>query len=147
MQRTRARQTSFLDDTCEKLATILVDAWSNGRPVCLYVSIVSPVIASQVVRASSEMGHAFKSGESLKIEKYFLKCLSQHMAFIPVVLESFGGFGTSAISVLKRLSDAYSDSSGLTRPQARERVFQRISFTFQRFLSDSFVSRSARFGS
>jgi hypothetical protein len=59
-------------------------------------------------------------------------CAQAGIRFLPLVVETFGGFGPAAAGFLRALSSRVADRSGHARAQCCAALFQELSFCLQR---------------
>jgi hypothetical protein len=131
----------FPGDPGKRPADVLVDYWTGSRSVCLDVAISNPLSLSAIKYAAKRPGYAAHHTASKKQSKYAAACRVNNLAFVPFVLETFGGFGPSAVAVVKRIAAALSDASDMTLAVATHRVATRLSFVCQRGLARTLASR------
>ena len=89
-------------------ADVFLPSWLEGRPAALDIAITSPQRLEIIQEASTRMGSAAAAYEAFKRAHLNTAedCIAQGMAFIPMIAETSGGWGTSAICTLKALSRA-----------------------------------------
>ena len=89
-----------------RLADVLVPLWGGGRDAALDVTVVHPLQDATVVRAANEPGHALNFAHDRKLRGAEEDCRQQEIAFLPLVVESLGGWHTCAEREVKKLGSA-----------------------------------------
>ena len=96
------------------------------------VSIIHPGSNSYVNNiGQNKLGCASKR-EKDKINKYQEIAYSEHMKFIPLVMESSGAFGKYFIDFINQLSTQVADQRIMSSKQFRHYAHSTIAFTLQR---------------
>jgi len=102
----------------------------DGRPVAVDVSIVD--IAPQLTKAINRPGGAATAHEAFKRTRY------EHLAdragydLVPVVVETFGAFGESALPLLKRMAKLWGNRIDMHPSRAIPVALCRISVAMAR---------------
>jgi hypothetical protein len=116
----------------------------EGRETCLDVSVVHPCTPSTVVHAAQERGYAASSMEASKLALYSERCAANNLLFLPIVLESYGGFGPSAVISLCRLARLRAQFTGEEYSSCKKWLFQSMAIASQRAIALSLQDRSDR---
>jgi hypothetical protein len=122
-------------------ADILLQDWTGETSVCIDISVVNPLAVTSVRQAARSDGSTARQAEAVKVVKYGALCTANALEFIPVVLETFGGFGPRALPVLRRIGDALSDASDLDAATATARFATRLTMSCQQALGRTLVAR------
>ena len=88
-----AREVRFLipgEDS--RPADVLLPHWVGGKDAALDVTVVNPLQVATVVGASTEAGHALTHAFNRKMRGSAEACHRQAVAFMPLVVESYGGW-------------------------------------------------------
>ena len=102
-------------------ADVYVPSWQAGRPAALDIAVTSPQRADALLGASQRSGAAAEGCEQQKRTHLGTEqdCNSAGISFIPVVLETSGGLGPSAMHVVKTMAkstiDAHNDGKNILR--------------------------------
>ena len=72
-------------------ADIYVPSWIDGKKVAFDVSVVSPTQEAIVQRAAEFPAAAIEMRKNTKNRAHFESCRAQGIAFVPLVVETFGG--------------------------------------------------------
>ena len=74
-------------------ADVLIPHFAGGRDAALDVTVVNPCQVATVVGAAETPGHAIIFAHNRKVRGAEEACQAQGLAFLPLVVESFGGWG------------------------------------------------------
>ena len=87
-------------------ADVYLPSWKHGRPAALDLAITSPQRRDIIVASSATQGATAAAYEQFKRAHLDTEqdCISQGISFIPMVAETCGGWGTSAMCTLKALA-------------------------------------------
>ena len=85
-------------------ADVFVPSWSHGQPAAFDLAITSPQRQSTLGQAASQVGSAARSYEDHKRSHLHTEeeCRQQGILFIPLVAETSGGWGPSALSTFSK---------------------------------------------
>ena len=119
-------------DSRARPGDVVMYNWEGGRTVALDITVVSPVAETVVREAADEGGAAAAAAELLKDDKALEACAQQDIDFLPLALESFGGWGKLALTFFRKLGRLIAQRSG--RPESLETryMFQSMSVALQR---------------
>ena len=84
-------------------ADVLLPHWSAGQDAALDVTVVNPCQAATVVGAATTAGHALNHAFERKMRGAADACHQQGVTFLPIVVESFGGWHEAAVSTAPKL--------------------------------------------
>jgi hypothetical protein len=118
--------------------------WDNGRDVCLDVCVVSPQQAALVQQAAREGGgdvavnHAFKA----KMRKYEDCCAAEGLSFLPLAVDSYGGWHTRSLEALTKLGRQVARVVGKREDEAVMQLRQRAAILHVRDSVEIMRSRS-----
>jgi hypothetical protein len=104
----------------ERPADVLVENFlENGVDLCIDVSIGNPCALSYLSHSSVTKGYVAALLEGAKNAHYAAECAKENLGFLPFVMETFGGFGSCAAKLIKRIGRALQnaeDSSQFDQP-------------------------------
>ena len=84
----------------------------GGKDAALDVTVVNPLQVATVVGASTEAGHALTHAFNRKMRGTAEACHRQGVAFMPLVVESYGGWHEMGVREVERLGAALARQSG-----------------------------------
>ena len=89
---------------------IFIPNWAHGSPAAVDVTLTCRLQSAIINRAAEEVGYACKLAEERKLDASVEPCQQSGFEFIPLALETSGGFGTSATSFLTVLAERCADN-------------------------------------
>ena len=122
-------------------ADVQIPMWAGGQDCALDVTVVSPVQQQAIQRAAEEPGYAIQMRYDQKLRKYGELCRAEGIVFQPLVVETFGGWGDSAVEVLKKLGQALGRASGQEESEVVHHLFGRLSMLLQKGNCSLLVNR------
>ena len=104
-----------------------VPSWVHGQPAAFDLAITSPQRQEVLTQASLVIGHAAVQYEGWK--RSYLQteeeCRQQGVQFVPLVAESSGGWGDSALATFKKMAKLASGRAGQSSLCSSGRVIGR----------------------
>ena len=113
-------------------ADVLIPNWSRGRDMALDVTVVNPLQAATLTGAATNPGHALSYAYDRKMRGAAEDCRQQGIAFLPLVVESLGGWHGEAVGEIKKLASALSRHVGQDEEEAGAHLFTRLSILLQK---------------
>ena len=122
---------------------ILADNWMRGRAVAFDVTVVSPIVPSNLKGSSKIDGTGFSAakGETAKQTKYQDQCNEMGFDLIPLVMETLGGWGPMAVAALDTIARRLADMKGRNRSEEKLHLYQRLGVTLWRANSNMWLKR------
>ena len=113
-------------------ADVFIDNWVDGRKMAFDVSVTSPTQQALLFQAAETAAFAINARKTAKNRAHFENCRAQGICFRPLVVETFGGWDSEAIKLLKEI--AHQDARRWGKDPAIEikHFFQRLSVALQR---------------
>ena len=106
---------------------VLIRRWSEGKDGALDVTVTSPLAASNVRGAANEAGSALAKAFDRKVRDTAEACRQQGLVFLPVAVETLGGFHRVAVDQVRQLGTAVARKAGSDEKVATRQLFQRLS--------------------
>ena len=122
-------ESALLPESGGRPADVYLPGWSSGKDTALDIAVVSPLQALLVKKAAEEAGSAACKRYKDKLTKYLHPCEQEGIQFIPVVVETMGGWHPESASVLTKLSRQLSAQTGVSFEETTRHFFQRLSIT------------------
>ena len=113
-------------------ADVLIPHFAGGRDAALDVTVVNPCQVATVVGAAETPGHAIIFAHNRKVRGAEEACQAQGLAFLPLVVESYGGWGEVARDVVRRLATALARQNGRSEDETLSFVWGRLATILQR---------------
>ena len=82
---------------------VFLPIWDRGRPAALDVTLISTMQKGALARAATTQGFALSLGEDRKRAAHSKPCKAIGVDFIPLVVESFGGWCSLAVDTIRRI--------------------------------------------
>ena len=136
---------SLLIDSILFLLLFLVcyNMWSAGKPLAIDISVVSPTQSHLLLynHTQTEKLCAAQWREEQKNTKYLEALHSQSILFIPMAVETFGGWGLESRPVFATLADRISVHTGQAKSYVANQLYQRLAITLQRQHACAMIAR------
>ena len=120
---------------------LLIRRWVDGKDGAIDVTVTGPLAQSNVASASAAAGGALEKAFKRKVEGAAQACQEQGISFLPVAVETLGGFHKVAVEQTKRIGAALSRHQGIEENIAIKQLFQRMALTLMRGNAALIVSR------
>ena len=128
----RKEVTSLIPDTNSRPADIFLPNWSRGLPAALDVTVISTLQTSTLSGAAMDQGYALRVGEGRKIAAHQEACQAVGMSFVPLVVESLGGWSEEAAFTISRIGRLLGQRTGSSPGETTRHLFQRLSVALWR---------------
>ena len=128
----RKEVTSLISDTNSRPADIFLPNWSRGLPAALDVTVISTLQTSTLSGAAKDQGYALRVGEGRKIAAHQEACQAVGMSFVPLVVESLGGWSEEAALTISRIGHLLGQRTGSPPGETTRHLFQRLSVALWR---------------
>ena len=92
----------------------------------MYVLVISTMQQQTLVGASTTPRYALQVGEERKMAAHVGACRAAGVSFIPLVVESLGGWSYEAIQTIKSIGRLQGQRLGLPPPDTTRHLFQRL---------------------
>ena len=125
-------ERALLPGAEQRPADVLIPSWSGGRDTALDVTMVNPLCPTLVNRAAADPGHALATAHQRKWQKHGEACLAQGLAFIPLPVETLGGWSGPAADQIRKLGQALAWSTGQEEGVTVKHLFGRLSVLLMR---------------
>jgi hypothetical protein len=122
-------------------ADVLIPNWTGGKDTALDVTVVNPLQTALVSRAATRAGHALTVRFNEKMTKHGEGCRLAGMVFIPMVVETFGGWEESAVVQLKKLGAALARHIGEEESDKIRHLYQRLAILLVKGNAALFLNR------
>ena len=136
---------ALLPGTDARPADVLISNWTGGKDTALDVTVVNPLQAAMVAQAATTPGHALTMAYNRKMQGTAAACRREGMVFIPLPVETLGGWHDQAVQQVKKLRAALSRHTGQEESEAIRHLFQRLSVLLVRGNAALFLNRIPSF--
>ena len=120
---------SLIPESRSRPADIYLPNWSRGKPAALDVTVISTMQPLTLKGAASTSGYALEVAEERKMAAHAEDCRAAGVHFIPLVLESVGGWGWDLIKTVKSLGRLQAQRLGSEPAEAIRHLAQRVSIS------------------
>ena len=104
----------------------------SGKDGALDVTVTSPLAPSNVLGASREAGRSLTKAYERKMRDTAEACRVQGLLFLPIAIETLGGFHSVALGQVRQLGQALARKKGCDDREPIGQLFSRISVTLMR---------------
>ena len=94
--------------------------------------MTGPLARTNVAAAAAEAGSALEKAFKRKVQGAAQVCQEQGLVFLPIAVETLGGFHKAAVEQVKRIGAALARHQGSEEHVAVRQLFQRLSLTLMR---------------
>ena len=128
----RREAPTLIPGTRSRPADIFLPNWCRGRPAALDVTVISTMQPLTQSGAASERGYALKVAEERKMAAHNAECRRAGISFVPLTVESLGGWSHEAALQISRIGRLVGQRYGSTPAEAVSQLFQRLSICLWR---------------
>ena len=131
----------LLPGSSRKPADVMLPYWTGGKDTAWDITVVHPLQASMVARAAITPGHGAQEAFKRKWKAAGDQCLQEGIVFVPLALESLGGWHEDAVREVKKLGGALARNTGAEESTCVRHLFQRLSILLVKGNSALVVNR------
>ena len=132
---------SLVPDSQRRPGDVYIPTWRH-RPHAFDVAVTSPLCASNLPQSSTTTGSALEKMKVVKNNKHFHQCRRQGIVFVPLVVETLGGWDPEAVFHLKSIAEKTAHRSNQRPTFVVKHFFQRLSVILQRANSSLIATRA-----
>ena len=104
-----------------------VPSWHQGHATALDVTVVSPLQQALIGKAAETAGAAASRAYDRKNRQSFEEYRAQGIHFIPMSVETLGGWHPQAVKVIRTLGRQLARQTGREDSEVISQTFQRLS--------------------
>ena len=108
-------------------ADLFIPSWTGGQDTALDVTVVNPLQVAMVHQAANTPGHALKKAFDRKIAKHGEPCRKAGVIFIPLPMETLGGWHEVTVKEVKKIGGALARHTGAEESITLSHIVQRLS--------------------
>ena len=123
---------TLIPGTRSRSADIFIPNWCRGRPAALDVTVISTMQPLTQSGAASEKGYALKVAEERKMAAHNAECRGAGVSFVPLAVESLGGWSHEAALQIARIGRLVGQRLGTTPAETVSHLFQHLSICLWR---------------
>ena len=113
-------------------ADVLLPHWIAGQDAAMDVTVVNPCQVATVMGAATTAGHALQHAYTRKMRGAADACQQQGVTFLPMVVESFGGWHEASVREVERLGAALARQTGQEEEEAVRHLWGKLGMLLQR---------------
>ena len=110
-----------------KPADLLIPSWTGGKDTAIDITVVNPLQVTLLDRAADTPGHALTHRYNEKMAKHGAACSGAGLAFIPMPVETLGGWHDQSVLQVKKIGSALARHTGQEDSVTINHLFQRLS--------------------
>ena len=141
----RKEPAGLLPGSDDRPADVLLPFWSNGKDAALDISIVNPLQQALVGQVARDGDSGVKHSFNLKVRKYGDRCEAEGFMFIPMIVDTFGGWHKESLDVVTKLGRQVGRQTGKEEEDTVRQLRQRVAILLVRDNVSMFDSRSPSF--
>ena len=126
-------------------ADVLIPHWTGGRDTALDVTVVNPLQEKLVRQSSITPGHALTTAYNRKMAQAGEACRREGIVFIPMPMETLGGWHDQTVLQVKKLASAQARHNGEEQSVTTRHLYQRLSVLLIRGNSALLLNRIPTF--
>ena len=128
----RKEVPSLIPGTLSRPADIFLPNWKRGRPAALDVTVISTLQQLTLRGAACTQGHALLVGEERKMAAHAESCRAVGVSFVPLVIETLGGWSKGAADALTSIGRLLGQRLGIPPSESTSHLFQRCAISLWR---------------
>ena len=124
----RKEAPSLIPGSSSRPADVYLRYWVRGQPAALDVTVISTFQQQNMTGAASVQGHALQVGEDRKMHMaaHADACRAVGVVFVPLVMETLGGWCDEAIWTIRRIGRQQGQHLGIPPAESTRHLFQRL---------------------
>ena len=130
-----------MPDSLSRPADVYLPHWSHGRPVAVDVTVISPLQCHTLSQSASLQGYALSVAEKRKRAVHFEDCRRVGVSFLPLAVETLGGWSQDALVFLRAIGRHLASRFGLPPGEVSHHLLQRLSVTLWHFNAQMWLGR------
>ena len=128
----RKEPGGLLPGTDDRPADVLLPYWSQGRDTALDITVVNPLQGALVNQVAVDGESGVRHAYNAKMGKYDERCAAEGIAFVPLAVDTFGGWHGAALDVLSKLGRQVARQVGKEEEDGVRQLRQRVSVLLTR---------------
>ena len=117
---------SLIPGSSSRPADVYLPNWKRGQPAALDVTVISTLQQQTLSGAAISPGHALRVGEMRKMSAHAESCRSVGVLFVPLVIESLGGWSDEASRTITSIGRLQGQRLGIPPSDSTRHLFQRL---------------------
>ena len=122
----------LLPGSDDRPADLLIPHWCSGQDAALDFTAVNPLQAALVRGASQDGGSAVDHAHRAKCRKYEERCAREGITFLPLAVDTLGGWHPAALDSIRRLGRQVARNVGKEDQEVVRHLRQRLAILLVR---------------
>lgn len=136
---------THVDDSQSRPGDVYIAEWVRGKDAALDLTVVSPLQKALVNRCARESGAALEVAFKRKMDAHYARCRANNIVFLPLCVETLGGWHPDSASELRRIQRAVTLCSRQDQTTSEKHFFEKLAVSLQRSNSNMILSRQSFF--
>ena len=132
---------ALIPNSNSRPADVLIPIWTNGMDTAMDVTVVNPLQRLMVEQAAATPRYALKTRFREKMTRHGEDCRRAGLVFVPLVVETLGGWEEQAEVQIKRLEAALARHTGQEEAEKTRHLFQRLAVLLAKGNAALFLNR------
>ncbi len=125
----RKEVPSLIPSSSSRPADVYLPLWKRGQPAALDVTVISTMQQQTMYGASTTPGYALRVGAERKMTAHAEDCRAIGVIFVPIVVESLGGWSQEAIQIIRSIGRLQGQRLGTSPADSTRHLFQRLAIS------------------
>ena len=138
----RKEVPSLIPGSRSRPADVYLPFWKRGQPAAMDVTVISILQRQTLAGASMTQGHALTVGEDRKMAAHAATCRAVGVPFIPLVVESIGGWSDRAVDTIQNFGRLLGQRNGSPPAESTTHLFQRLSIVLWKGNATMWIRRT-----
>ena len=95
---------NLLPPSVDRPADMFIRNYTNGKSTCLDLTATNALQAATVDGCAEDRAHPVQVAVDRKVRFYSARCEAENLAYVPVAIDTFGGWHSLALEAINRLS-------------------------------------------
>ena len=117
---------ALLPGTEARPADVLIPHWTGGRDTALDITVINPLQARLVGQAATTAGYALTTAYNRKMTQAGEACRGEGITFVPMPMETLGGWHEATVLQVKKLASAQARQTGEEQSDATRHLYQKL---------------------
>ena len=122
----------LLPGSNERPADVLLPFLANGKDAALDISVVNPLQQELVRKVARDGDSGVQHSFNIKMGKYSDRCEAEGIEFIPLIVDTFGGWHKESLEVVSKLGRQVSRQTGKEEEEIVRQLRQRVAILLVR---------------
>ena len=116
----------LLPGSDDRPADVLIPIWTEGRDTALDITVVNPLQQALVEKSSEEGDIAVEQAHKTKLRKYEERCNAEAITFLPLAVDTFGGWHKVGLATITKLGRQLARNLGKDEDEVVRHLRQRL---------------------